>query len=58
MPENGLMATLLIFTDTIQYSHLFANWNVVYTEDQINDEMWKECEVKYCYEPIHILEKP
>lgn len=42
----------------MQYSQLFANWEVVYTEAEISEEKQKECGAIYCYEPIHILEKP
>jgi hypothetical protein len=48
----------LFFSIKLQYSHLFANWEVVYTEAQIDDEMWKACGDIYCYQPIHILKKP
>ena len=44
--------------NSLQYSHLFANWEVVYTEAEISEDKYEECGVSYCYEPIHILEKP
>jgi hypothetical protein len=41
-----------------QYSHLFANWEVVYTEAVISEDKAKDCGAIYCYQPVHILRKP
>ena len=48
----------------IQYSHLFTNWNVVYTEAKMFKDgiRTKEKDLPctpgiFCYQPIHILEK-
>jgi len=46
-----------------KYSHLFANWEVVYTEAKMFKDgpntkaKDKPCLTSFCYEPIHILEK-
>ncbi len=43
--------------NSLQYSHLFANWEVVYTDAVIDEDKYKENGFVYGYEPIHILEK-
>lgn len=40
----------------LQYPHLFANWNVVYTEAIIDGSRKVHDEGKY-YQPLHVLEK-
>ncbi len=47
-----------------QFAHLFANWEVVHTDAKMFKDgpntkaKDKPCLPSYCYEPIHILEKP
>lgn len=41
----------------LMFSHLFANWNVIYTEAIMGDEEVKKCGLIWCYQPVHILEK-
>ena len=48
----------------IQYSHLFANWNVVYTETKMFKDGIRTKEedlpctpMQMCYQPVHILQK-
>eukprot|EP00095_Tigriopus_kingsejongensis_P005113 maker-scaffold161_size295871-snap-gene-1.34 protein:Tk05113 transcript:maker-scaffold161_size295871-snap-gene-1.34-mRNA-1 annotation:"hypothetical protein GUITHDRAFT_82324" len=38
----------------LQYSHLFANWKQIQSE--VDDSMYRD-QCKYCYQPIHIIEK-
>ena len=48
----------------IMISHLFANWNVIYSQYlEINDksivkDVCKENYLFYCFQPLTILEKP
>jgi hypothetical protein len=39
----------------VMFSHLFANWNQVYTENDFSNFNKTGC--NYCYEPLHVLEK-
>jgi hypothetical protein len=48
------MSNLAIYL--FQYAHLFSNWDVVYTEAQINNDVFESYGV--LYQPVHILEKP
>ena len=39
-----------------RYPHLFANWELVYTELDAEKRFNKQC--VWCYQPLHVLRKP
>ena len=42
----------------VQFPHLFANWNQIYSNINYTeaDEILQQC--KWCYQPLTIVEKP
>ncbi len=65
---DGVMFNSNKIYGPLQYSHLFANWDQIYTEAKMYkkgrnttqaDSFCEEDEsIFYCYEPLHVLQKP
>ena len=39
----------------IMYSHLFANWKQVWTDNDFNKYNENDC--NWCYQPLHVVER-